>query len=272
MTTNYSKNLVAVTGNTYPVKDALKSLGGKWNGKRKCWMVPADKAEKAQSLVAGAGPKQSFAKPNGVRKGTPKGPYNSPPPPDLGPIDIAAECAKHGRTPVCAVTVPFQRATEKGEDETGTTFWGRNNGVRNRYLVVRATRPTYLSRDYLEDMDQFSMEAGWYCSVEAVAVEPTEDEKSNDPAVKKALEEAKAKRRHEITSVVQKGHNAKEGAIDPRSYQSSTPGLVKLWGNRVYTLLVSGDHLVFRESSDDWAQWEIVDAALAAEALTLKAL
>lgn len=47
-------NPVAVSGNTYPVKDALKALGGRWNADRKAWMVPAAKADEAQALVAGA--------------------------------------------------------------------------------------------------------------------------------------------------------------------------------------------------------------------------
>lgn len=45
---------VAITGNTYPVKDAIKTLGGRWNADRKAWMVPAAKADEAQALVAGA--------------------------------------------------------------------------------------------------------------------------------------------------------------------------------------------------------------------------
>ena len=43
--------MLPVTGNTYPVKEQLKSLGGKWNPFRNKWMVPADKHEEAQALV-----------------------------------------------------------------------------------------------------------------------------------------------------------------------------------------------------------------------------
>lgn len=28
------------TGNTYPIREAIKSLGGKWNADRKAWIVP----------------------------------------------------------------------------------------------------------------------------------------------------------------------------------------------------------------------------------------
>jgi hypothetical protein len=45
---------VAITGNTYPVKDALRALGGRWNPTAKAWMVPAAKASEARALVDGA--------------------------------------------------------------------------------------------------------------------------------------------------------------------------------------------------------------------------
>ena len=45
---------VAITGNTYPVKDHLKAIGGRWDPDRKVWMVPADRAEEARQIVAGA--------------------------------------------------------------------------------------------------------------------------------------------------------------------------------------------------------------------------
>ena len=57
---------VKISGNTYPVKDQLKALGGRWDAKHKAWMVPDDKVAEAQALVAGApkdtGPRRSFGK------------------------------------------------------------------------------------------------------------------------------------------------------------------------------------------------------------------
>jgi len=50
---------VPVVGNTYPVKDQLRAMGGTWNAEMKAWMVPADKAQEAGDLVAAAGPKCS---------------------------------------------------------------------------------------------------------------------------------------------------------------------------------------------------------------------
>jgi hypothetical protein len=29
------------TGNTYPIREAIKSLGGRWDAQRKAWIVPA---------------------------------------------------------------------------------------------------------------------------------------------------------------------------------------------------------------------------------------
>lgn len=59
---------VAITGNTYPVKDQIKALGGKWNNDSKCWMVPADKADEARKLVAGSG--GNVGKPSAFRRTT----------------------------------------------------------------------------------------------------------------------------------------------------------------------------------------------------------
>jgi hypothetical protein len=55
---------VAVTGNTYPVKEKLKALGARWNGVDKVWMVDADKLDEAQRIVASgavAGAQRSFS-------------------------------------------------------------------------------------------------------------------------------------------------------------------------------------------------------------------
>jgi hypothetical protein len=52
--------LVAITGNTYPVKEQLKALGARWNGDAKAWMVDASKVEQARQIVAGAGPAKPF--------------------------------------------------------------------------------------------------------------------------------------------------------------------------------------------------------------------
>jgi hypothetical protein len=44
----------AITGNTYPVRESLKALGGRWNPEEKAWMVPDAKADEARKIVASA--------------------------------------------------------------------------------------------------------------------------------------------------------------------------------------------------------------------------
>ena len=72
-----TSSMVLVTGNTYPVKDAIKALGGRWDADAKGWRVPADKAAEAQALVAGAGPKPAYS----PRPGTTYSPRASSPAP-----------------------------------------------------------------------------------------------------------------------------------------------------------------------------------------------
>jgi hypothetical protein len=43
--------MTTITGNTYPHRAALKSLGGRWNAAQKQWEMPDDTAEEAQALV-----------------------------------------------------------------------------------------------------------------------------------------------------------------------------------------------------------------------------
>lgn len=47
--------MIAITGNTYPVKEELKKLGARWNGEARCWMIAPDLAEKAQAIVSNRG-------------------------------------------------------------------------------------------------------------------------------------------------------------------------------------------------------------------------
>jgi hypothetical protein len=41
-------------GNTYPVREKIKALGGTWNGAMKAWMMPESRFEEAQKLVQAA--------------------------------------------------------------------------------------------------------------------------------------------------------------------------------------------------------------------------
>ena len=44
--------LSLITGNTYPHRQALRALGGRWNPIAQGWEVPAEIADRARALVA----------------------------------------------------------------------------------------------------------------------------------------------------------------------------------------------------------------------------
>ncbi len=45
--------MVAITGNTYPVRAELHALGGRWDKAAQAWMVPDHNAAAAAALAAG---------------------------------------------------------------------------------------------------------------------------------------------------------------------------------------------------------------------------
>ena len=45
------QNAILLYGNTYDIKHLLKSLGGKWNGKNKGWVLPIFKKDRIINLV-----------------------------------------------------------------------------------------------------------------------------------------------------------------------------------------------------------------------------
>jgi hypothetical protein len=59
-TTQNSLETVLITGNTYPVKEQIKALGGVWDKYNKGWRVPANVAEKARYIVANALPDKKY--------------------------------------------------------------------------------------------------------------------------------------------------------------------------------------------------------------------
>lgn len=47
---------IYLSGNTFPVKEALKSLGCRWDAERKSWYATSEEmAEKAREVIAGKG-------------------------------------------------------------------------------------------------------------------------------------------------------------------------------------------------------------------------
>ena len=96
---------VLITGNTYPVKDALRALGAKWDADRKAWTITDKKADEARKLVEGA-PASAPATP-GICckcKGKVKAPYT-----------MCFACKNSGKCLNCLQ--PLDR-------------WGRQHGVK----------------------------------------------------------------------------------------------------------------------------------------------
>lgn len=55
---------ILVQGNTYPVRERLKELGGTWDAENKGWrFTDAEKAKEAQALVDKQPKKKSFSRP-----------------------------------------------------------------------------------------------------------------------------------------------------------------------------------------------------------------
>ena len=48
-----------ITGNTYPVREQMRALGGTWNKAAQAWEIPDENADEARAIVAAAGPKTS---------------------------------------------------------------------------------------------------------------------------------------------------------------------------------------------------------------------
>ncbi len=54
--------MVAITGNTFPIRGVLYAFGGKWDKDAKAWMVPQHKAVEAQGIADKYAPKPKVAK------------------------------------------------------------------------------------------------------------------------------------------------------------------------------------------------------------------
>jgi hypothetical protein len=60
---------VAIEGNTYPVRDQLRAMGGRWDAARKVWMVPASRADEARALVPARTARRGAARQRGTWTG-----------------------------------------------------------------------------------------------------------------------------------------------------------------------------------------------------------
>ena len=62
--------MTAIRGNTYPARRELRAMGGEWDGARKAWMVPDDRADEARALVGGGGSRRDSGRvPSTNRRG-----------------------------------------------------------------------------------------------------------------------------------------------------------------------------------------------------------
>ena len=53
-TQQITDDMVEVVGNTYAVREQLKTLGAKWDAADKCWMIAPEKEAEALQLVQAA--------------------------------------------------------------------------------------------------------------------------------------------------------------------------------------------------------------------------
>jgi hypothetical protein len=52
---NIYKSTTVWSGNTYPIRDAIKSLGGRWDPQRKVWIVPPLSMRARSSIYSDCG-------------------------------------------------------------------------------------------------------------------------------------------------------------------------------------------------------------------------
>lgn len=118
----------------------------------------------------------------------PKAVVNSSPPSAPAPVDPTEAAKKYGRTPVTgSKPVAFDaRLDYRGKRAGAEAAMPKRGSIRRvkgvRYVMVDVSSPSFMSSEYLEDMDRFQDEAGWYYSWTGVAIEPTESEVQADKA------------------------------------------------------------------------------------------
>jgi transcription elongation GreA/GreB family factor len=89
----------AVVGNTYPVRDKLTALGGRWSSTRNAWLLPADKAEEAKGFVANA-------------------PRNAPEP-EVEPISGLSPLSENADELMCSDTISVANELDAVSDKGG---------------------------------------------------------------------------------------------------------------------------------------------------------
>lgn len=140
---------VRVHGNSYPVRDSLKQLRGRWNPHEKCWMVPAENFERADYLVNGDG--QST-----VGGGSGDDSYSEEPePPERGVTSLADSFSARHRVDVPAF-ITDESITQFGPGALAASPDGAARLELNECFADVAERyhgPSALVDSYYEDAD-----------------------------------------------------------------------------------------------------------------------
>lgn len=128
-----TSEMVPVRGDTYPIRDQLRELGGRWDGASKTWLVPASRLDAAKALLPKRAPRGPRA-PSGLKG-------------EAGPYQSRFEADKHDRTP---------------RREIGESCWLRHDGQRIAVVVVGFDCASWLSSDLAEDMGHYGLKSGYY--------------------------------------------------------------------------------------------------------------
>lgn len=190
---------VAISGQTYEVREKLKRLGGKWDADRKAWMVPEDKADEARRLVSGAAKSMQTAADVAQSAKTPSAP-------------APAKTGGYVRDPPAGTKFTLTYESYKGEPprKIGEVIRSKSHGI---VTVIGSLRPWYLSEEDAEDFGNYG-QYGW--SMAVYVREATEEEAApiREQMVKeergRAERAKKAERVQELISQVRKDENSEK--------------------------------------------------------------
>jgi hypothetical protein len=138
---------VAITGNTYSIRDQLRALGGRWDAARKVWMVPADRADEARALVP----------PTKPRKQTRAGGSKAKKPTSFGSKEGSAHTFRrrvNERKSFCPVD-----ASDVGEVFRAGSKVGPLAG---KAVIVLGIEAQWTSSDWEDDCGQTGVGSGWW--------------------------------------------------------------------------------------------------------------
>jgi hypothetical protein len=167
-------------------------------------------------------------------------PLNSPPPQQtLRPdTDIPALVRTHNRETAAGAQVRSISFMGREPMRVGTVLEVKGKS----YMILSTSRPRYLSRDYLEDMDMFSRSPGYWYDAQCVEVQATAEE-----AAAKAKAAAEAEERRALEAALRASYSS--GTIVNELPDACT----EIWGEHRMagseTWHVAEDGTVYRRES-----------------------